>query len=44
MDQSSGRITALGRYLEGLAFPEEGSDVDSLSDTDESSDEYLSLE
>ena len=38
MDQSLGRIISHGRRLEGLAFPEEGLDVDFLSDTDKSFD------
>jgi len=44
MDQSSRRTTSLGRHLKGLASFEKGSDADSLSETNDSSDEYPSLE
>ena len=43
MDQSSGRMTSRGHHLDGLAFPDEGSKDELLSDTDESSEEYIVL-
>ena len=43
MDQSSGRMTSRGRRLDRLASPDEGSKDELLSDTDESSEEYIVL-
>ena len=43
MDQSLSKMTSHDCHPEGLASPDEDSDDELLSDTDESSDEYSSL-